>query len=146
MNASPTITARRLRWKPQAFLPPGRVTPPAPKRRVQGSALMLASLAFNLGDVWMVIACLLYAGYALGLRKRPAVPAIVYFAATAAVACVVSLPLVAAEIAMGQFFMPTAKGVALTGLRNLYLNVVLIPGRCPGLSCLAPSGPQTELV
>ena len=71
------------------------------------------SLAFNIGDVWMVVACLLYAGYALGLRKRPAVPAIVFFAATAAVACVVSLPLVAAEIAMGQFFMPTGKGIAL---------------------------------
>jgi drug/metabolite transporter (DMT)-like permease len=79
----------------------------------RGELALLASLAFNVGDVWMVIACLLYAGYALGLRKRPAVPAIVFFAATAAVACVVSLPLVAAEIAMGQFFMPTGKGIVL---------------------------------
>ena len=79
----------------------------------RGQLTMLAQLAFNLGDVWMIIACLLYAGYALGLRRRPEVPAIVFFAATAAVACIVSLPLVAAEIAMGQFFMPTAKGVAL---------------------------------
>jgi drug/metabolite transporter (DMT)-like permease len=78
-----------------------------------GDLALLASLAFNIGDVWIVIACLLYAGYALGLRKRPPVPAIVFFAATAAVACVVSLPLVAAEIAMGQFFMPTAKGISL---------------------------------
>jgi drug/metabolite transporter (DMT)-like permease len=79
----------------------------------RGQLTMLAQLAFNIGDVWMIIACLLYAGYALGLRRRPEVPAIVFFAATAAVACIVSLPLVAAEIAMGQFFMPTAKGVAL---------------------------------
>lgn len=79
----------------------------------RGDPALLASLAFNIGDVWIIVACLLYAGYALGLRNRPAVPAIVFFAATAAVACVVSLPLVAAEIATGQFFMPTAKGVAL---------------------------------
>lgn len=79
----------------------------------RGELALLASLAFNIGDVWILIACLLYTGYALGLRKRPAVPAIVFFAATAAVACVVSLPLVAAEIAMGQFFMPTGKGLVL---------------------------------
>ena len=79
----------------------------------RGDLALLATLGFNIGDVWMIVACLLYAGYALGLRNRPAVPAIVFFAATAAVACLVSLPLVAAEIAMGQFFMPTPKGVAL---------------------------------
>lgn len=79
----------------------------------RGEFALLASLAFNVGDVWMVIACLLYAGYALGLRRRPAVPAIVFFAATALVACLVSLPLVAAEVAMGQFFMPTGRGIAL---------------------------------
>jgi drug/metabolite transporter (DMT)-like permease len=78
-----------------------------------GQLATLAQLAFNIGDVWIFIACLLYAGYALGLRRRAAVPAIVFFAATAAVACVVSLPLVAAEILMGQFFMPTAMGIAL---------------------------------
>jgi drug/metabolite transporter (DMT)-like permease len=76
----------------------------------RGEVAVLTQLAFNVGDVWMMIASLLYAGYALGLRGRPAVPAIVFFAATAAVACVVSLPLLAAEIATGNFFMPTWKG------------------------------------
>ncbi|RZL91762.1 MAG: DMT family transporter [Variovorax sp.] len=79
----------------------------------RGQPALLASLAFNIGDVWMIVACLLYAGYALGLRHRPAVPAIVFFAATAAVACIVSLPLLAAEIAMGDFFLPTGKGLLL---------------------------------
>ncbi len=79
----------------------------------QGQPALLLNLAFNIGDVWMIVACLLYAGYALGLRRRPDVPAIVFFAATAAVACIVSLPLLAAEVAMGDFFMPTAKGIAL---------------------------------
>ncbi|RYZ03942.1 MAG: DMT family transporter [Comamonadaceae bacterium] len=79
----------------------------------RGDPALLRRLDFNIGDVWMIVACVLYASYTLGLRKRPAVPAIVFFAATAAVACLVSLPLLAAEIAMGGFFMPTAKGLLL---------------------------------
>jgi drug/metabolite transporter (DMT)-like permease len=79
----------------------------------RGQLALLAGLAFNIGDVWIVVACLLYAGYALGLRNRPAVPAIVFFAAMAAVAALTSVPLVVAEIVTGRFFMPTATGVAL---------------------------------
>ncbi|MGJ7520579.1 DMT family transporter [Variovorax sp. LT1P1] len=79
----------------------------------QGEFARLAALQFNLGDVWIIVACVLYAGFALGLRQRPPVPAIVFFAALAAVAAVVSLPLVAVEIAMGQSYLPSAKGWAL---------------------------------
>lgn len=78
-----------------------------------GQLALLAGLAFNIGDVWIVLACLLYAGYALGLRNRPAVPAIVFFAAMAVVAALSSVPLVVAEIVTGDFFMPTATGIAL---------------------------------
>lgn len=76
----------------------------------QGELARLAALKFNIGDVWIVIACVLYAGFALGLRQRPAVPAIVFFAALAAVAAVVSIPFVVAEVAMGQSYLPTPKG------------------------------------
>lgn len=79
----------------------------------RGDLARLADMNFNIGDVWMVVACILYAAYAVGLRRRPDVPAIVFFAAIAAVACIASLPLVAAEIAMGDLFMPTPRGVAL---------------------------------
>lgn len=79
----------------------------------RGHPAALAALDFNVGDVWMVVACVFYAGYALGLRRRPAVPAVVFFAATAAVAALVSLPLVAFEIARGQAFVPTPTGLLL---------------------------------
>ena len=79
----------------------------------RGQLALLAQLAFNVGDVWMVSACVLYAGFALGLRQRPAVPAIVFFAAMAGVACAGSLPLLLIEIATGHFIVPTATGVAL---------------------------------
>lgn len=84
----------------------------------------LARLDFNEGDVWMIVACLLYAGYTLGLRRRPDVPAIVFFAATALVACLVSLPLVATEVAMGQFIAPTPMGWALIAFVGLLPSFV----------------------
>lgn len=93
----------------------------------QGQVALLRSLAFNIGDVWMVIACVLYAIYALGLRRRPAVPPIVFFTAVALVAALVSLPLAGAEIALGQSFMPTGKGWLLllfTGLLPSFISQV----------------------
>ena len=79
----------------------------------RGNLGVLLGLGFNIGDVWILIASLLYAGYMLGLRRRPPVPPIVFFAAVAAVASVASLPLLAVEVARGQFFMPTAMGWAI---------------------------------
>src|SRR5215218_935531 len=37
----------------------------------------LASFSFNVGDLWMLAACCLYAGYTVALRGRPAVPGLV---------------------------------------------------------------------
>ena len=36
-----------------------------------GELARLASLAINPGDLLMLLACLLYAGYTVGLRRRP---------------------------------------------------------------------------
>jgi len=79
----------------------------------RGDPAVLAALGFNIGDVWILIASLLYAGYMLGLRRRPPVPPVVFFAAVAAVASVASLPLLALEVARGQFFVPTPTGWAI---------------------------------
>ncbi|AWM89208.1 DMT family transporter [Microvirga sp. 17 mud 1-3] len=71
---------------------------------------ILRTLALNIGDVWMLIACLFYAGYTLGLRHRPAVPGLVFFTALAIVAFLSTLPLLAIEIASGTVQWPTLKG------------------------------------
>ena len=71
---------------------------------------ILKTLSLNIGDVWMLIACLFYAGYTLGLRHRPAIPGLVFFAAMAAVAFVSSLPLIGLEIARGTAQFPTPTG------------------------------------
>jgi drug/metabolite transporter (DMT)-like permease len=71
---------------------------------------ILKTLALNIGDVWMLIACVFYAGYTLGLRQRPAVPGLVFFSAMAVVAFLTSLPLIGLEIAQGTAQWPTPTG------------------------------------
>ncbi|WP_415234913.1 DMT family transporter [Sneathiella sp.] len=70
----------------------------------------LLSLAFNHGDLLMLIACFLYASYTLALRNKPNVSAMGLFAVLAFSAFLTSLPLVAGEIALGQFRAPTMVG------------------------------------
>src|SRR3954468_13445711 len=52
----------------------------------------LTSFAFNIGDLWMLVACCLYAGFTVALRKKPAIPGLVFFAALAGVALLIRSP------------------------------------------------------
>jgi drug/metabolite transporter (DMT)-like permease len=71
---------------------------------------ILKALAINIGDVWMLIACVFYSIYTLGLRYRPAIPGLVFFATMAVVAFASSLPLVSLEMARGTAQWPTLEG------------------------------------
>src|SRR3954468_23038346 len=89
---------------------------------------VLASLSFNVGDLWMLGACCLYSGYTVALRARPAVPGFVFFAALAAVALLTSVPLVAWEVATGSVLWPTLPGwliVLYVGLFPSFVSQVL---------------------
>ena len=77
---------------------------------VKADLEILKTLSLNIGDVWMLIACVFYAGYTLGLRHRPNIPGLVFFAAMAMVAFISSLPLIGLEIAQGTAQFPTPKG------------------------------------
>lgn len=79
----------------------------------KGDPTALASLTLGLGDLLMIVACALYAGYTVGLRNKPPVSGIVLFAGMAAAAAFTSLPLLALEIAAGRFQAPTALGWVL---------------------------------
>ncbi len=89
----------------------------------RGSLEVLRSLGFNIGDLWMLVASLFYAGYTLGLRRRPAVSGLVFFTAMAVAAFLTSLPLVAFEALSGTLQWPTPTGWA----------VLLYVGLCPSL-------------
>ncbi len=77
---------------------------------LRGDLAVLSELAFNHGDILMVIAGCFYAGYTLALRKRPPLPGLVFFTCMALVACALSLVLFGVEIALGQQQWPNWMG------------------------------------
>ncbi|HEV2604341.1 MAG TPA: DMT family transporter [Microvirga sp.] len=90
----------------------------------KGDIGTLLALAFNIGDVWMLIACALYAAYTLGLRNRPQVPGLAFFALMAGVAFLTSLPLLGYEIATGQVQWPTLQGLLITLYVGLFPSLL----------------------
>jgi len=85
-----------------------------------GSLERLATLTFNYGDLLMIIACAFYSGYAVGLRRRPAVSSLGLFTVIAGAAFLASLPLAAAELALGKFLWPSITGWIVVGLIALF--------------------------
>lgn len=79
----------------------------------------LRQLNLNIGDLFMLTACILYAAYSLGLSHRPAASALGLFTAMACVAFLISLPLLAIESHQQGFSLPTIKGWIIVGLVTL---------------------------
>ncbi|WP_298355428.1 DMT family transporter [Rhodoblastus sp.] len=79
----------------------------------RGRLADIAEISFNFGDLLMLGACALYAGYAVALRGRPHMPPMVFFSGMAVAAFAASLPFFVAEVALGQAFWPSGKGFAL---------------------------------
>ena len=84
-----------------------------------GSLQALSASSINRGDLYMLIACLFYAAYSLGLSKAPKVSPIALFAVMAFVAWLLSLPLLAIETWLQGWQPPTARGWLIVGLITL---------------------------
>ena len=94
----------------------------------KGDLEVLRALALNVGDVRMLLACVFYPSYTLGLRNRPLVPGFVFFTAMAVVALLTSVPLLVYEIATGAVQWPTPKGwlvLLYVGLMPSLLSQIL---------------------
>ncbi len=89
-----------------------------------GNPAELASLSVNRGDLIMLIACFSYAVYSIGLVRRPQVSALGLFAVMAAVAWLVSLPLIAVETWQQGWIMPTPTGWLLVLLVTLLPSLI----------------------
>ncbi len=85
-----------------------------------GEMARLAALAFNFGDLIMVGACLLYAGYTVGLRRRPPVSSLSMLTMLAGSAFAASLTMTAFEAALGQLQWPTRTGWMIVALITLF--------------------------
>ncbi|MFX4220861.1 MAG: DMT family transporter [Thalassobaculum sp.] len=79
----------------------------------KGDFQRLATLELNHGDVLIVFACILYAGYTVALRNRPPLSGMAMFAGLATAAFLTSIPIAGYEYLAGDFQAPTAKGWAI---------------------------------
>jgi len=75
-----------------------------------GEPTRLGELKFNRGDLMILAAAALYAGYTLALFDRPPISALVFFAGLAMGALASSLPFFLIEVFGGYFHVPTPKG------------------------------------
>lgn len=73
----------------------------------KGDVFSLAQMQINLGDGLMLIACLCYATYTIGLRNRPALDSIAMMMWLSVIAWFGSLPLIAWELAQDTALFPT---------------------------------------
>tara|TARA_A100001011_G_C14197531_1_gene794189 strand:- start:203 stop:1111 length:909 start_codon:yes stop_codon:yes gene_type:complete len=76
----------------------------------KGSINHLLLLTVSSGDILMLVACLFYAGYSLGLKNRPDVSGIVMMGYFAIAAFMMTIPLVIIEVLIFGLSPPTAQG------------------------------------
>jgi len=103
-----------------------------------GDITQLAGLTINQGDFYMLLACLFYAGYSIGLSRRPPVSALGLFSSIAMVAFVVSLPLLVIEIGSNEFQAPTVTGWVVVALVSLLPSFIAQVFFIYGVSLIGP--------
>jgi len=98
----------------------------------RGNWQNLLATQFNEGDLIMIGASVLYAGYAVALRSRPAGSALALFAVMAGAAFVTSIPFALYEWLAGDLIWPTGNGwwliVAIALLPSLLSQLLFMRG------------------
>ena len=87
----------------------------------KGSLDNLLALAFTKGDLLMLLACVFYSSFAVGLKLRPKVSDLVMMGYFAIAAFLTSIPLMYLEVALSDAQLPTAFGW------KLILFVTIVP-------------------
>lgn len=76
----------------------------------RGALAEILLLSFNYGDLLMLLACVFYSGYTLGLRGRPDVSGLVMMGYFSIAAFLMTLPLLALEHVFWGITLPGLKG------------------------------------
>jgi drug/metabolite transporter (DMT)-like permease len=76
----------------------------------KGSLNTILTLTFNHGDLIMMIGCVCYAGYTLGLSKRPPVNSIIMMGILSIFALIASLPFAIGEALTNTLIFPSMTG------------------------------------
>jgi drug/metabolite transporter (DMT)-like permease len=103
-----------------------------------GELARLATFTLNFGDLLMIAACALYAGYTVGLNRRPPVSSLALFTVMAGAAFLTSLPLVLAEAALGRFQWPTPTGWLVLALVTVFPSFLAQICFIQGVSLIGP--------
>jgi len=91
---------------------------------IGGDVSRISDIALNHGDLIMLGASVLYAGYTVGLRKRPPISSLGLFFALALAAFLASIPLATAEIIAGQVIWPGTEGWIIVALITLFPSFI----------------------
>ncbi|NKB97126.1 MAG: EamA family transporter [Pseudomonadales bacterium] len=105
---------------------------------VEGDFSRLLAFVFNVGDVMIIAACLLYSGYTVWLRVKPKVSALTWFAMLATAAFVASIPLAFLEWQMGLAQWPTPTAWGLLALIVLFPSFIAQVFFIRGVEILGP--------
>ena len=103
-----------------------------------GSSEQLLSLAFKPGDLLMLLACLVYAAYALGLSNKPAVSASAFFAVMVICSLLVSLPFLGWEMLTQRMQWPTTTGLAIAVVAGLFTSLLAQMLFIQGVAAIGP--------
>lgn len=76
----------------------------------KGSLETILTLTFNHGDLIMMVGCICYAGYTLGLSRRPAIDSITMMGVLSIFAFITSLPFTFFESVAGAVILPSLTG------------------------------------
>lgn len=91
---------------------------------IQGELQRLLTFQFNVGDLMVFVACVLYAGYTLWLKNRPDIPALVWFSVLAIAAMLAAVPMAITEITFSDVQWPTTRGWVIVALVALFPSFI----------------------
>ena len=113
-----------------------------------GNLALLLRLKLNNGDLLLIVACIFYAIYAVGLRKRPEINDVLLMTFFSYVAFIGSLPGLIIEITQYSFFFPTFKGLMILSVIIIFPSLLAQILFMKGVKIVGPalSGLYTNLV
>ena len=113
-----------------------------------GNLASVLRLNLNNGDLLLIVACIFYAIYAVGLRKRPEINDILLMTIFSYIAFVGSLPGLMIEITQYSFFFPTFKGIMILLVIIIFPSLLAQILFMKGVKIVGPalSGLYTNLV
>ena len=76
----------------------------------RGAPHLIRHIEMNSGDAMMIVACIVWASYTIGLRNRPKIPGLILFAIFCVPAAIASIPFVIYEIIWDGAVLPTRTG------------------------------------